>query len=154
MNCDQVDAFVAASGKSLPAAPTWIISTSRKGERRCYLPIAVDGVVSGLQLEFTIYMHSANYLVINLLAPQCITRLCTVTPHWDRAIKSLVPAPHIHRWADNRPKGPRLPKTLPHASYLPDLPAGRDAAFRWFLDEIGVESPPWAMDWPDNEGLI
>lgn len=152
--CSDIDAFMAARPKTLPAEPDWRIITSRAGERRCYLPITVDGVISNLTLEMTVNLRDDSYLVINLLAPSCISRLCLATEHFDRARGELVEAPHWHSWRDNRPKGKRLPKELLHAEGLAGKIVGREDAFAWFLKQIGVDFPPWSLTWPPKDVML
>lgn len=152
--CSDIDAFLAARPKTLPAEPEWRMITQRVGERRCYLPIAVSGVISNLTLEMTVNLRDDTYLVINLLAPTCISRLCLSKEHFDRARGEMVEAPHWHCWADNRPQGKRLPRELPHAEGLTGKIASRDDAFAWFLKQIGIESPPWPLDWPAKDVML
>lgn len=152
--CSDIDAFLAAQPKTLPAEPEWRTLTTRVGERRCYLPIAVEGVMSNLSLEMTVNLRDDSCLVINLLAPSCISRLCLAKEHFDRSRGELVEAPHWHSWNDNRPKGMRLPRELPHAEGLSGIIASRDDAFAWFLKQIGIESPAWPLIWPPKDVML
>lgn len=145
---------MVARPKTLPAEPEWRTLTSRAGERRCYLPVAVEGAISNVTLEITVNIRDDTYLVINLLAPSCVSRLCLSTEHFDRARGKLVEAPHWHAWKDNRPKGQRLPKELPHATGLAGEIFGRDDALAWFLKQIGVESPSWQIAWPAKDVMF
>ena len=128
--------------------------TTRAGERRTYLPIAVEGVISPAQLEITVYLHDPEYLVINLLAPTCVARACLTLGHFDREAGVFLDVPHFHPWKLNRPKGSALPKELLRAIPIPPEVCSRDLAFAWFLQEIGIESPSWSLDWPIREGLL
>ncbi|MET3287057.1 UNVERIFIED_ORG: hypothetical protein ABIC34_003878 [Sphingomonas sp. 1057] len=154
MTVDDVDAFLAAKPKTLPAAPEWLSNTDRVGERRSYLPIAVSGRVSNVQLCMVTKLRDDGYLVLNLLVPQCVTRLCLSLEHHDRRTMETVEAPHWHPWALNRPKHNSLPKRLDRAVNLSGTVSGRDDAFAWFLDGLRIESPPWPMIWPAKDELF
>jgi hypothetical protein len=152
---DEIDRFFTTSGKTLPAAPEWLVTTSRKGERRCQLPVAVGGrIAAGIKVEVTVYMHDPEYLVITVLAPTCVARLCLSTYHNDRRLMLRIPPPHFHRWSQNRPQGPKLPAGLPTAEHVAGLAKNRDAAWYWFLQEVGIDSPAWVMNWPDEKALF
>ncbi|MEJ6010149.1 hypothetical protein [Novosphingobium aquae] len=154
MTRDDVDLFLAAPAKTLPALPDWESRTSRLNERRCYLPITVDGRVSNVHLEMTVMLDNESYLVMNLLAPTCVSRLCLSLEHFDRKQGELIPAPHWHPWPVNRPSKGGLPKNLATAESLVGIIATRDEAFPWFLDRLGIGLPSWPFEWPKRENLF
>lgn len=154
MTPDEVDAFLASQNKTLPAQPAWRDDYPRAGERRCYLPVAVNGRIAGPHVEVTVYLNNPEFLVINLLVPSCVMRLCMAGTHRDRARRTMIGAPHIHRWERNRPKGMRLPKELLHAEYIPSVPRDRSAAFAWFLGEAHIDLPSRPMEWPERSELF
>ena len=97
-------------------------------------------------------MFDPKYLIIVLVAPTCIARLCLGLGHVDRRTRERVECAHYHSWEANMPTGKTLPKLL--AEYeipVPEL-TNRDDALTWFYQRTGIEfrSP----DWPDSAGLV
>ena len=153
MTPEQVDQFFKAQ-KAIPGSPTWR-SISRPSERRARLPVEVDGILSSVELEVIVDLVRANYLVIVLLAPTCITRLCLLGGHWNRMTREHIDGPHWHPWQANRPTGRSIKSSLTHAEPLPTTVKSRDEAFAWFLNQVGIDSPRWApVQWPQNEGFL
>lgn len=153
MTPEQVDQFFKAQ-KSIPGTPSWR-STSRLSERRARLPVEVDGILTSVAIEMIIDLTDANRLVIVLLAPSCITRLCLSGGHWNRATREHIEGPHWHSWSANRPTGRTIKTSLSHADRLPATVRTRDEAFAWFLDQVGIDSPSWTpVQWPQSEGFL
>lgn len=112
-------------------------------------------MLSGVELELIVDLVRANYLVIVLLAPTCISRLCLSGGHWNRATREHITGPHWHSWAANRPTGRSIKTDLSHADPLPANVRSRDEAFAWFLNQVGIDSPSWApVQWPQNKGFL
>lgn len=152
---DDVDAFFACRTKVLPAAPTWLSHKSRVGELKARLPIEIDGAVPGPELEITLQTTDPDYIVLVIIAPHCIARLCIGTNHRNRVTGETTTAPHFHPWETNRGLTARLRSTLPFVVELPENVRGRDAAFTWFLDQVGIESPEWLpIVWPSQGKLL
>lgn len=151
---DDVERFFTTNRKLLPTPPEWR-DAQRAGERRFYLPIEADGIISPIQLTSTIYLNNPDYLVIQLSAPPPICRLCMTGLHRDRVTGRNTIGAHYHPWERNKPKGQRLMDSL---SILDDTQPGimgRDEAFAWFLQRNGIESPAWgAVEWPLDQGLF
>lgn len=154
MRRDDVDAFLVAAGKTLPTKPEWRTVTQRAGERRCYLPIAVDGRISNIELEMTVNLRNDDFFTINLLAPVCVARLCLSLDHFDRKAGVYVGAPHWHPWHGNRPASQTLPKELRHAESLAGIVSNKKEAFVWFLREFRIDSPAWPLSWPEKDRLL
>lgn len=150
---EQVDQFFKAQ-KSIPGSPTWR-SSSRPSERRARFPVEVEGTLTGVELELVINLVRSDYLVIVLLVPSCITRLCLSGGHRNRVTREQIEGPHWHPWAANRPTGRSIKTNLPHAEPLPSSVRSRDEAFAWFLNEVGIDFPSWGpMPWPQDEGFL
>lgn len=151
----EVDAFVATEGKTLDALPEWR-DGNRAGEKRCSLPIAVDGVQSPVTLELTIRLNEPEYLMaLFLTSKRVICRLCMTTGHFDRETGEEIEGSHVHSWEANRPSTNTLPKKLKHGAALPREIGGRDAALAWFLRQNGIVSPAWLPGgWPREGGLL
>jgi len=150
---EQVDQFFEAR-KSIPGSPTWR-PNSRPSERRSRLPVEVEGVLSGVELELVVDLVRPDYLVIVLLAPSCITRLCLSGGHFNRSTREQIEGPHWHSWRANRPAGRSIKTNLSNAERLPDAVDSRDEAFAWFLNEVGIDSPSWApVPWPQDKGFL
>lgn len=155
MTVQIIDGLIGNPSKRLPAAPRWIEQRSRTGEMRARLPVEVDGSTGQLQIEITTRLSDASWIVIVLLAPQCISRLCIGTGHRNRVTGETTELAHFHAWADNRHLGARTRETLPFATVLPDHATNRDAAFTWFLEQTGIESPAWLpVIWPGQGGFL
>lgn len=152
LDCDEIDAFFAAPGKRCPATFLWPDKAARKNERRARQAIEVDGALSSVEMEIVIRMHEPGFLVVVLLAPMCITRLCLGSAHYDAKRRIIVEQGHLHPWHANRPKGLRIPDKLAEYELLPDTIVDRDAAFAWFLTRHRIESS--APGWPDSEDMF
>ena len=157
MTREDLDRLIADTGKTLPARPDWREGT-QIGTRRAYIPIALQGVSTGLQLAITCKTAEPTYLVVNLLANRkCVMRLCLTGGHRDRTTRKVVMGGHLHRWCDNRPAGSRIPNAPKLRNHV-DLPTGilsRDIALDLFLTECGVERPSWwPLSWPDSQVLL
>jgi len=146
---------MAASHKTLPAAPEWK-SGNRIGERRASLTIAVNGRLSDFSIMLIVRLVDSAYLIALILAgDRCISRLCMGAGHFDRATLTFCSEPHFHAWSANRPKGPALPKELRNYVVLPREAWSRDGGFAWFLEQNGIESPAWMPpQWPENQGFV
>lgn len=108
-----------------------------------------------MELEIIVQAHAPEALVIVLLAPSCIARLCLGKGHRDRFTRELVFDPHFHSWEANKPSGTTLPQELPRYEILPAIAQSRDEAIAWFLKRAGIESPAWLpVRWPDSENLV
>jgi hypothetical protein len=155
VTADEVDGFMAAASKSLDAEPEWR-DGNRVGEKRCSIPVAVDGSQSPVSLEMTVRMAEPDYLMALLLvSKRVICRLCTTTGHFDRELGEIVDDSHFHSWAANRPAGQALPKRLKRYVRLPDGVANKDAALAWFLNENRIDSPSWMPgSWPLRGTLL
>lgn len=157
MTRDDLDGLLARQDKVLPGKPDWRDGTQIQ-TRRSYLPVSLDGALTGLQVALTVRLIEPTYLVANLIANRvCVSRLCLTGGHRDRVTRTTVIGGHIHRWRENRPAGQRIPKSLKLSRYeiLPAEIADRDAALAFFLSDCGIESPGWwPMDWPVNQVLL
>jgi hypothetical protein len=118
------------------------------------MPVAADGVLSGMQLTATIRLPDPDYLVIMLLAPPVVARLCLTGSHADRATGTVVVGPHYHPWERNKPAGQKLRERLESLDPSPPKFTSRDEAFAWFCERNGIESPGWAIDWPSDQGFL
>jgi len=149
MTRDDVDAFIRNPLKSLDAQPDWR-DGNRAGEKRCSIPVSVDGSFSPVSLEMTVRLADLGYLMALLLVSRrVVCRLCTATEHFDRELGQMVEDSHFHSWSANRPGGQTLPKQLRRCVLVPDGIVGRDASFAWFLNQNGIASPPWIPGgWP------
>lgn len=155
MNVAEIDALLLSERKRLPAAPQWLPHKSRVGEMKTRIPIEVDGVSSGAEIEVTIRTAIPEYIVIVLLAPECVARLCIGSGHRNRITGETISTAHFHRWADNRHLTARNRAILPYAEILPTEIDTREAAFVWFLRQTGIESPAWLpIVWPGQGGLF
>jgi hypothetical protein len=112
---DEITDFFNAPAKRLPALPQWREVGSRDGERRARLPIEVNGRLAHPELEITVRTTRPNDLIIVLLTPDCVTRLCIGNGHRNKLTGETVTVPHFHRWADNSHLRARLRQTLPFA---------------------------------------
>lgn len=139
----------------MPAAPEWR-DGNRSGERRASLPVFVDGVESGVQLNLTIRINDSDYLMMLLLAGSSVfCRLCMTTGHWDRLTKTQVDGPHFHSWEANRTERNNIPKELSRLENIPVAVLGRDMGFAWFLTRNRIECTDWAAPrWPASQGLF
>lgn len=152
---DGIDAFFAANPKTLPAAPVWRPDKSREGTMRARLPIQVSGALSDVELEMTVRSIDRSYLVIVLVARACICRLCIGSGHRNRVTGQSTKDPHFHRWESNRHLSKRIPADLPFHEPIPESAWERSAAFTWFLEQVGIESPSWLpVVWPGQGDLI
>lgn len=152
---DDVDAFLSARGKTLPAAPVWAPHKSREGEMKARLPIECDGAIAGPEIEITLRTADPNYIAMVLIMPACVARLCIGTSHRNRVTGGTLTEPHFHRWSDNRNLPTRTRAELPFAELLPEDVRTRDASFAWFLSQVGIESPHWLpVAWPSQGGLF
>lgn len=152
MTRDEIDAFFAAVGKRCPAEFEWPVRNLRRNERRARQPVEVGGSISKVEIEIVIRMNEPGFIVIVLLAPTCITRLCLGSPHYDNRQRTLIESGHLHPWENNRPKGARLPEKLSEYELLPAEVIDRDAAFAWFLQRYAIEST--TPEWPDSKGMF
>lgn len=155
MRKNDVDEFFAASSRTLPARPEWR-QVNRPGERRSRIGVVVDGRSSGFDIELTVLLADASYLVAVLVGGNaCLARLCMGPGHRDVLTRQVITDPHFHGWTANRPASQTLPKRLRHYVILPASAKGRSAGLAWFLGEIGVDSPSWfPPEWPENVGFI
>lgn len=157
MTSDEIEAFFADRNKHLPASPSWREHKSRAGEMRARLAIESRGLVSRVEIEMTVRAAAADYLVVVLIAPQCIARMCIGpdTEHNNRITGERITGPHYHDWGMNKHLPKREGASLPYCVSLPSGISDRDAAFAWFLQQIGVESPGWMpVKWPAQGGLF
>ncbi len=155
MGIAEIDALLADNRKRLPASPRWIEQKQRIGEMRARLPVEVEGETGRAEIEITTRMSDPRWIVIVLLVPQCISRLCIGTGHRNKVTGETTETPHFHAWSDNRHLNARTRETLPFAVTLPSHIASRDAAFAWFLEQTGIESPSWLpVIWPGQGGLL
>lgn len=152
MTRDEIDAFFAAPDKRCPAEFEWPAKALRKNERRARQRVEVGGSLSKVEMEIVVRLHEPGFIVIVLLAPTCIARLCLGSPHYDSRQRILIEDGHLHPWEQNRPKGPKLPEKLPDYELLPAEVKDRDAAFAWFLKRYGIESS--MPEWPDSKGMF
>lgn len=155
MNADDISIFLDKRGKILPSVPVWMPDKARSDEMRARLSIEVDGVIAGPEIEMTVRTTEPGYLVIVIVAPKCITRLCLSGGHRNKVTGETIQAPHFHGWSQNRELPARLRETLPFAEPIPSHVQTRDAAFAWFLHEVGIESPDWLpVSWPGQGALL
>lgn len=156
MITEQVDAYLAGGDLTLPASPEWR-EGNRAGERRCSLPVALNGSVGTMSLEITVKLTDPAYLMVLLLAPggKVVCRLCMTTGHRDRATGDVINEAHFHSWEANRRPGKAIPKQLVKAELVPPEIRSRDDAFTWFLTRTNISIPPWCpMAWPHGQGLL
>jgi hypothetical protein len=119
------------------------------------MPIAVDGILSKIQMSVTVYLNDPSYLVVMLIAPPCICRLCLTGAHRDRATGETVTGTHFHSWEHNKPKGQKLLESLQHLDPEQPQVTDRDAAIAWFLQRNDIQ--PLAvndMGWPLDQGFF
>lgn len=157
MTPDEIKAFLGDTKKRLPASPAWRDHQSRVGEMKARMPIEAGGSISRVEMEMTIKPANPDYLVAVLIAPLCIARLC-IGPdaeHRNRITGVTSTGPHFHDWRMNAHLPKREASALPYCVDLPGAIVGRDAAFSWFLREVGIESPDWLpVKWPAQGGLL
>lgn len=159
----EVEDFLAARGKRLPAIGDWRIG-NRPDEFRLKLPIEWRGELTAFQLELIVAPDAPSPdLRIVLLYGRAIWRLClapAVHPNSLRRpddLPAMVSGPHHHSWPDNRHFGAanRLPKDLQNARKLPASVVANDDAFTFFLDQVGIDLPSWGpLKWPTRERLL
>ncbi len=152
MTRDEVDAFFANPDKRLPAAFTW--RETRPNERRATQRVEAGGALSMVSLEVIMRMQERGFLIVILLAPTCIARLCLGGKHRDALTRELITAPHVHKLSPGPHKTQTLPADPPDLEIAPSRIITRDEAFAWFLEYFGIESPLDALRWPDAEGMI
>lgn len=155
MTAEEIEAFFENQEKQLPALPVWRDHKSRDGEVKARIPVEVSGVISDVELEITLKHSDPKYMVIVLIAPACLARLCIGKGHRNRITGETTSLPHFHHWSANKHLTKREAMTLPFCVELPGDVVGRDAAFAWFLKEVGIESPPWLpVKWPEQGVFI
>lgn len=105
----------------------------------------------------TIKSSDPSYLVVVLISPACIARMC-IGPdaeHNNRVTGEAIEGPHFHDWSMNKHLPKREAMGLPFCVPLPRGIGDRDAAFAWFLARVGIESPGWfPAKWPDQGGMF
>lgn len=154
LTTEEIADFLASRRKRLPTAPTWRPHKSRDGEVRARLPVDVDGVLVGPEIEVTLRTTDPSYIVIVLLTPECVSRLCIGAGHHNRITGARTEDPHFHKWDDNAHLAARVRANLPFTVSVPTEARTRDAAFAWFLEEVGIESPGWLpVNWP-GQGVL
>jgi len=157
LTAEEIEAFFSDREKRLPAAPAWRDHSSRVGEQKARLPIEANGAISQIELEMTLKSSDREYLVAVLIAPPCIARMCIGldVEHNNRITGEAIEGAHFHDWSMNRHLPARVAASMPYCVPLPAEIEGRDAAFTWFLDRVGIESPGWLpVRWPDQGGLF
>jgi hypothetical protein len=158
-----VDEFLAAH-KTLPAPGDWR-EVNRETERRLTLPIERAGEISPFDLVLVMSPDAVepDLRIVLLYGSKCIWRLCLSPEYHPNSLRrpddlpSSVNGPHHHTWHDNRhfAAANRLPKKLKNARILPDEIRSSDEAFRFFVEQIGVEFPSWGPPvWPKRTGLL
>ena len=131
----------------------------RSGESRMVLPLAVGGVITGMELQIKV-MHNAADLefVILLIYERCVWRLCygQDVAHVNQGIHpsgdidlGMINGPHYHGWPDNNHLGGEtaLPKLLRFGKPLPSGLDGFRSSFVWFCEQTGIDIT--AADVPD-----
>lgn len=157
MNPDDVDGLFSCANKRLPASPKWLPHNSRDGEMKARLAIEVEGISGRAEIELTVKTSDPNYVVMVVLVPVCVSRLCMglIAGHRNKITGETITEPHFHRWEANRHLTARTRETLPYAEIVPPEIKSRDEAFAWFLEQVGIESPSWLpVIWPGQGELF
>ena len=146
---DLIDDLLAAE-KTLGGTPTW--QPVHRGELRLLVPLLIDGVGCGADIEIDAYpnVDELRFRVM-IFAPKCVWRIDYTDgePHVNPLeIAADIPQgpfdqPHYHAWADNRRFCTQnsLPDKLHVARILPPI-RQFDATFRWFCAETNIAQPP------------
>ena len=160
-----VDDLIAAE-KEIGGHPDWQHTEYDPTELRMLMPLLIDGVSSGAQIEVKSYPSiTPMKFRLMLIMEKCIFRIDFVvdethTNSLDRPSDlyiTMIRGPHYHSWYDNKRfcTQSTLPDRLKNARVVPADLRTFDNVFRWFCGELNiVQPPPGYVDLPRRTTLL